>query len=693
MTLLEQLVRRWYQRWTLAVGVAAIATAALAAVLAARVFDLQLVLPALAAAAGVLVVARWRQPRVDTAVLARHLNRTLPAAEESADLLALPLDELSPLERLQRARVEARLGRLTELPALPARALRAAAWYGAAAALIAALGLWWNPVRAGVSRAGTTGSHPGASTGGPPQITGVDVVVRPPDYTGRPQRTAHDWDLDVEQDGQVTWRVHTDRAPQRVFLLTTEGDTIRGAPHGQDEFEARAVPVHSLLYQAVVGVGAATWASDFHRLTVIPDEPPTLTVVRPEPRTEIAYGAPLTVPVEVLAADDYAVAEAHLVATVTTGAGEAVKFRELSLNFDSSVPRPAAHGLLLRRTLDLHAFGLDPGDELYFHVVARDNRVPNPNEAHSDTYFIVLTDTARVTVADLSGLAVNGMPEYLRSERQIIIDTERLLADVTHITTAEFKNRSESIGFDQGTLRDRYGEIAGQETVAQGTEPTIEHEHDVEENTTLLAARVKNQLQQAISQMFDAERHLRIDEPTAALPFEYRALELLKAAQEAARVYVLRVGFEPPPLEPDRTRLTGTLTGIGNSSNARSVAAIRTLPALRRALAVVRRLAEGARTSAPDVAALENAGHELGGLAIAQPGQHLATLRDLRSLLRAVADSEGRPCTDCLGGLERGLLLALPAADPAAGAAHSGAGLARTYFDLLREQGERGRGP
>jgi hypothetical protein len=688
VTLLERLVRRWHERWTLAVGVVAIATAALAAVVAARVFALQPVIPALVATAGILVVARWRQPRVDTAVLARHLNRTLPAVEESADLLAVPLDELSPLERLQRARVEARLERLTELPALPARALTLAVWYGAAAALIAALGLWWNPVRAGVPRTGTTGSGSGTPAAGPPQITGVDVVVRPPEYTHHPQRTTHDWDLDVEQDGQVTWRVRTDRAAQRVFLLTTEGDTIRCAPHGQGAYEARAVPVHSLLYQAVLADGARRWASEFHRLSVIPDEPPTLTVVRPEPRTEIAYGAPLTVPVEVLAADDYAVAEAHLIATVTTGAGEAVKFRELTLNFDASVPRPAAHGLLLRRMLDLRAFGLAPGDELYFHVVARDNRAPHPNEAHSDTYFIVLTDTARVTLADLSGLAVNGMPEYLRSERQIIIDTERLLADATHISTAEFKNRSESIGFDQGTLRDRYGEIAGQETVEQGTEATIEHEHDVEENTTLLATRVKNQLQQAISQMFDAERHLRIDEPAAALPFEYRALELLKAAQEAARVYVLRVGFEPPPLEPDRTRLTGTLTGIASSSSARSVAAVTTLPALRRALAVVRRLALDARASAADAAALESAGRELGGLAIAQPGQHLETLRDLRALLTALADSGGRPCHDCLGGLERGLLLALPVADPSADAAQGGAGLARTYFDLLRQRRE-----
>ena len=685
MTVLEQLVRRWHRRWLLAVALAAAATAILLAVVARRVFDLQPALPALLGAAGTLALARWRRPRVDGRVLARHLNRTLPAVEESADLLALPFDELSPLERLQRARVAARLGRLTEPPAIPARVLRAAAWYAAASLVVAALGLWWNPVRAGVARAVTGRSRPPIAAARTPHVTGINVVVQPPEYTGHPSRTTHDWDLDVEQDAQVTWRVRTDRAAERVALVTTQGDTIPGVPHGQGEFEARVVPVHSILYQTVVGDGVTSSASDFHRLTLIPDEPPTVTVVRPAPRTEIAYGAPRSVAVEVLAADDYGVAEAHLVATVTTGAGEAVKFREQTLDFDSVTPRRAEHGLLLRRTLDLGAFGLAPGDELYFHVVARDNRAPHPNEGRSDTYFIVLSDTAHATVADVSGLAVNGMPEYLRSERQIIIDTERLLADATHLTTGEFTNRSESIGFDQGTLRDRYAEVAGQETVAQGTEPTIEHEHDVEDNTTLLATRVKDQLQQAIAQMFDAERHLRINEPATALPFEYRALELLKAAQEAARAYVLRVGFEPPPLEPDRKRLTGTLTGIANSSDTRTVAAATALPALRAALAIVQRLGTGARARTADVRVLEGAGRELGGLALTQPG-HLETLRDLRALLTTLADSGGRPCRDCLAGLERGLLAALPAADPAADARGSGAGLARTYFDLLRSE-------
>jgi hypothetical protein len=681
MSVLELLVRRWQRRWALAVGLVTAAAAALTAALATRVLHLEPLAPALVIGGLVVVIAVRRRRPVDARTLARHLNRTLPAVEESADLLALPEADLSPLERLQRARVEARLARLAEPPKLPTRGLAVAAMWAGAAMLAAVAVLAWHPAVARATRENPT--RPAIQPVGPPRILSLDLVVRPPAYTGHAARTMHEGDADVEQDGQVTWRLRTDRPVGGVFLLTTDGDTIPCSAAGTTAFEARAIPVHSMLYQVMLRDGGSLIASDIHRLTVIPDEPPTLTVVRPEARIEIAYGAPLVVPLEVLAGDDYAVLDAHIVATVTTGTGEAVKFREQTLAFDSVLRRKAEHGLLLHRSLDLRLLGLAPGDELYFSVVAHDNRAPRPNEGRSETHFIVLTDTAHVVMADLSGLAVNGVPEYLRSERQIIIDTERLLTDATHVDATEFRNRSESIGFDQGTLRDRYGDIAGQETVEQGSEVTIEHEHDTEENATLLSTRVKDKLQAAIGQMWGAERRLRTGDPGAALPYEYRALELLKAAQEAARVYVQRVGFEPPPLEPDRTRLTGKLNGIASSSASRTVNASPSMPEVRAALTIVQRLEQTGRAQATDMAALQSAGRELGALALQQTGRHLETLRDLRSLLTTIADSGGRACRDCLAPLERGLWGALPAPDPASTAGRSRAGVARTYFELL----------
>jgi hypothetical protein len=181
--------------------------------------------------------------------------------------------------------------------------------------------------------------------------------------------------------------------------------------------------------------------------------------------------------------------------------------------------------------------------------------------------------------------------------------------------------------------------------------------------------------------MWEAELRLRTHDPRGALPFEHRALALLKEVQQAARVYVRRVGFEPPPLEPDRKRLTGDVSAVGRPRVTRDVESRDSLPAVRAALAIVRRHLAGAAPVAGDVAALERAGRELAPLAIQDPGRHLATVRGLRALLDALA--RGAACPSC-PSLEAGLLRALPAPVPAAAAAPEASGVARTYFDLLR---------
>jgi hypothetical protein len=337
--------------------------------------------------------------------------------------------------------------------------------------------------------------------------------------------------------------------------------------------------------------------------------------------------------------------------------------------------------------LDLATLGMGPGDELYFHVIARDRREPRPNIGRSDTYFITLTDTAHVIVADLAGLAGSGLPEYLRSQRQIIIDTERLIADAIRISTPVFRDRSNAIGFDQHALRERYGELAGDETVTAGTEPTIEHEHDMAENTTLLAQSVKDKLQAALAQMWEAELRLRTYDPRAALPFEYRALDLLKQAQEATRVYVQRTGFEPPPLEPDRKRLTGTLSAIENTTRRSTDSTVPTLPAVRRGLEVARRLSDGEPGRPEDARTLEQAGNEIARLAVDRPGTPLETLRALRALIASLDGRREGVCRDCALRAARGFWQALPAADPATEAPRGTGSVARTYFDLLRPPG------
>ena len=56
--------------------------------------------------------------------------------------------------------------------------------------------------------------------------------------------------------------------------------------------------------------------------------------------------------------------------------------------------------------------------------------------------------------------------------------------------------------------------------------------------------------------MWRAEEQLRTAAPQAALPFEYAALEYIKQAQQASRIYLARVGLELPPIDFSR-RLSG----------------------------------------------------------------------------------------------------------------------------------------
>ena len=685
MNLLDRLIARWRRRWTLSVALTCVATGLLAAVVASRVLGATPTL-GIAAGAALALVLVLRRKRVDRLAMARHLNRTVPALEESADLLLRSADTLSPIQQMQRARLERTLGGLAPEPALPKRGLRLAAGF-ASVALLGSLGLLAIAPRGEARSMAGPAAGPTAGAAIPPAVSDVQITVTPPAYTGKAQRRTGGWDLEVEQGARVTWRLRTTRPVNRIQLVTTTGDSTEGRRRSDREFEVALPAERSSLYQISLQDGGTAVSSDYHRLTVIPDAPPTVTVVRPEPRTEIPFGSSVVVPLEVLVSDDYGIADARIVATLTTGAGEAVKFREQTLDFETRTPRGASPAsMIFRRTLNPSALAMQPGDELYFYVQVHDNRLPEPNESRSETFFVSLADTAQVVLADWSGLAVNALPEYLRSQRQIIIDTETLLAQAASLAPQTVHDRSSNIGIDQHLLRERYGEIIGQENVVAGTEPTIEHEHDTPESATLLAETVKDTLQAAVAQMWEAELRLRTYEPRAALPFEYRALELLKVAQQAARIYVKRVGFEPPPLEPDRKRLTGTLTAIVNPTSRREVVAAASMASVRVALTVVQRLRAGGQGEPGDADALERAGRELARLAIAQPGAHLETLRDLRMLIDARA--RATDCGDCLPRLERGLWAALPVADPDRGSrTERTTGVVRDYFDRLQRAG------
>ena len=80
---------------------------------------------------------------------------------------------------------------------------------------------------------------------------------------------------------------------------------------------------------------------------------------------------------------------------------------------------------------------------------------------------------------------------------------------------------------------------------------------------TYFEKSTRGALKSALEQMWQAELYMRLFEPEKSLPFQYKALELLKTVQQKSRVYIKRTGYDPPPIKADEIRLSGKLEQLG----------------------------------------------------------------------------------------------------------------------------------
>ncbi|UUZ56617.1 hypothetical protein LP419_16855 [Massilia sp. H-1] len=186
----------------------------------------------------------------------------------------------------------------------------------------------------------------------------------------------------------------------------------------------------------------------------------------------------------------------------------------------------------------LKELGMEPGDELYFFVRAADNAEP-PHATVSPTYTLRLPGPVAAD-DESTALPMLVKPENLRSQRQIIIDTEQLIADVKanpSLPGATVRARSEAIASDQAMLRRRYGQFLGEESSLFGGEEHEQHSgkedvvaeyghaHDQAENATLFDEATKKVLRRA--QLSDVGRR--------EAPARHHAQERAAARVQSAR--------------------------------------------------------------------------------------------------------------------------------------------------------------
>jgi hypothetical protein len=557
----------------------------------------------LVACIALAILARRAMRSIDAAWIARRLDAAEPRFEDSSDLLFGDATRLSPLQQLQRDRVQRRLetNPLADIaPAWPRRAL-GLAW---ALALLTAVGAWLLPsasLRETIS--------PSSATNANAQETRVDRIrlnIAAPAYTRVAANVESTLEAHVPEGSRVAWHLHFVPQPNAVALTFHDGSRTELTRSG-DEWIGERTLVASALYRIVLDGAPPVEDDRLHRLDVIADRPPDVRVIQPEKSLTLLADGQRDWDLAFEASDDYGITAASLTITLAQGTGENIAFKEQTLALAGEELDPANVGRhqRYRHRLDLGALGIAHGDDVIVRLAVSDNRQPQANTTKSASFILRWPPEEASDSVGMEGLVEKTMPAYFRSQRQVIIDTEALIADQPKLDGDATLARSDGIGVDQKILRLRYGQFLGEESETRSapvataesdnarkdadagradalTKREVEHKHflevekfgdagavtaeyghmhDVAEAATLLDPETKAILKSALNEMWDAELHLRQGRPTEALPFENKALVYIKQVQQSSRIYLARVGLELPAVDQGR-RLSGDRKGV-----------------------------------------------------------------------------------------------------------------------------------
>jgi len=531
-----------------------------------------------------------------------------------------------------------------------------------------------------------------------PEILNATLTIDPPDYTGVKVNNTSELNIEAIEGSRLIWRLTTNEAVDEM-LLETSGKSAQKMQKSGNTFTISAKIRENGFYNfRLTGIDQADVITDLYQIKVIEDQPPSVALKGIRQYESFDYDDKKEVKFQTTIQDDFGLTDAYIIATVAKGSGESVKFREEKLLFDQSVSGKQAS---LYKSIHLDEMGMTPGDELYFYVEAFDNKHPVRQKTRTETYFLSIKDTTDIEFSLAGSLGVDLMPEYFRSQRQLIIDTEKLIEEKAQLSKQDFNFRSNELGFDQKALRLKYGQFMGVENesgIAIETEEVLDevqeesddplaeyshdhdgdnehnlvtedheeespleeymHDHDDPEEATLYTQSTRSMLKVAMSEMWDAELYLRLYQPEKSLPYQYKALELIKKIKNHARIYVHRIGFDPPPIKEDK-RLTGELGDVKSTTYAENIAKSDDLEAIKEVISVIEDIIINRRPVENDEYELfEQAANTLAPYAIEQPVQFLKPLEVLKKLgNRSIADET---LYESLAELNKDLVRLLP---------------------------------
>jgi hypothetical protein len=643
-------------------------------------------------------LSRWWQVEIKT--ITTFLNLKYPDLEESSELALKEPDELNVLEKMQLAHVESVLqhvpviqkqfGQRLKLSILVLLNVVVFGWE-----ITQMHSEWHSSMRVFAPSTSAKKNAPPEKI--LPQIKSVNLTISPPAYTRKPVREQDKFTLDAEEGSTVRWKLNLNVNAKQVALLFNNGERIILKNTADNTvYAGQKMIVKPGFYQVAIDGKL----SDLYQVQVIKDNPPVIHIKAPQQYTYIDAGEARKVTINATVDDDYGISNAFIYATVAKGSGEAVKFKEQKIDFAASFNSHNRH-YDLQKLINLPSLNMEPGDEMYFYIQAQDT---HNQQSRTDVYIVAIQDTAQLLSMDGLVSGVNVKPEYFRSERQIIMDSEKLLRDRDSISNETFNNRSNDIGTDQKLLRLRYGKFLGEESESDinpkdeqndavgdvknyGNAAVIldkyTDKHDNAEDAQFFDPGVKAQLKATLTEMWKAELQLRLNNPQAALPFEYKALRLLKDLQQKSRMYVAKTAYNPAPLKMEK-RLTGDLDKIIQPTDHRDIKSGNDqYESFKNAIAILEQLKNGAVIDNTDMHALQLANQQLSEKASSQPEIYLPAVSALRRILSA-----RKAKNYDIGTVEKAIQRILPVSKPLPAALQNSAdmGLSKEYYKNLNHK-------
>lgn len=344
-------------------------------------------------------------------------------------------------------------------------------------------------------------------------------------------------------------------------------------------------------------------------ITPVVDSAPVATLLLPSSDT-LVLDTTATIRVSGTMRDDIGLRDARIEYIISSGGGEQFTFTSGALS-----ERKGALGrdITMAATLDLGALHLKPGDMMHVRLSAHDgNTLTGPSLGTSETRIIRIPRTDERDSIAVEQLPPSPVDKSVLSQRQLLLNTERLVARIPSIDRATMLAESGRIGNDQARLRKQVSDIV---FARLGDNPSGEHAHyagDGHEHTAAdLAAQstpesvlkaadaatggvsgmldshgdetpvvaVNRPLLKAYNAMWDAARALQGGVPREAIEPMKRALAAIQRARSAERVY-LRGTPPAAVIDLEKIRLVGT-----DSAKFEARRSLNALPATERRLA------------------------------------------------------------------------------------------------------------